>query len=529
MKNVASLLLLLMLPILAHAQKGVNDRYAEKLMRTQQIINYLYVDDVDQAKVVEAGIKSMLEQLDPHSTYSNPAEVKRMMESMQGNFEGIGVQFNVVDDTLFVIQTVRKGPSERAGIQPGDRIVAVNDTTIAGVKMPQDEMVARLRGKKGSVVKLNVVRRGVDRIIKFKVKRDKIETKSVDVAYMLNTKSGYIRITSFTATTGAEFSAAVDSLMRQGMKNLIIDLRGNGGGYLDASVDVLSELFSDIKMVVYTEGRAFPRYDYKTKGNGSFAKGNVAVLIDETSASASEILAGAVQDWDRGIVVGRRSFGKGLVQRAFDLSDGSMIRLTVARYYTPSGRNIQKPYNDSIPYSDDLMKRYSSGELMNADSIHFADSLMMKTMRLKRNVYGGGGIMPDHFVPLDTLKYTDYHLALSRSGSINKTVLHYLDENRKTLMAKYPNAKVYKNKFSDENVLLEMLREQGKRDGVKEPTAEEWKKSKKRLALQMKALLASDIWELSDYMDIIASDDEMLQQALKLVETRNMDKLLMKR
>lgn len=500
-----------------------------KLMFSNNIISRFYVDSVPESKVVEAGIKAMLKQLDPHSTYSDPKEVKRLMESMQGSFEGIGVQFNIVSDTLFVIQTTAGGPSEKVGILAGDRIVAVNDTTIAGVEMSRDEIVSRLRGPKGTLVKLNVCRRGLDRQLVFEVTRDKISTESVDAAYMIDKKNGYIRIASFGATTHQEFVTKLDSLKERGMKNLIIDLQGNGGGYLQAAVDIANELLQPTQLVVYTEGRVFPRYDYLAAGGGRFRKGNVAVLVDETSASAAEILAGAIQDWDRGVVVGRRSFGKGLVQRSFNLPDGSMIRLTIARYYTPSGRNIQKPYGDSIQYADDLMKRYNSGELMSEDSIHFPDSLMMKTKRLERVVYGGGGIMPDYFVPFDTTRYTKYHRDLVRNGSVLQASLRYIDENRTALMKKYPNKEDFNKNFEVDEALLTSLRLRGESDSVKLSGEEEYQKSLPQIRRQMKALLARGLWSVSEYMEIINEDDEIFRKALELVKQKYMDAVLTKK
>ena len=309
-----------------------------KLMYTSNIISRFYVDDADNDKITEVGIKAMLKELDPHSTYSDPKETKSLLEQMQGSFGGIGIQFNIVDDTLYVIQTTKNGPSERMGILAGDRIIAVNDTAIAGVKMERNDIMTRLRGEKGTNVKVDVVRRGIDRILTFNLTRDDISTATVDAAYMIDKNNGYIRITSFGAKTHEEFVTKLDSLKERGMKNLILDLEGNGGGYLTAAVDIASEFIDESHLVVYTEGRRNPRYDYLSQGGGKFRKGNLVVIVDETSASASEILAGAIQDWDRGIVVGRRSFGKGLVQRPFQLPDGSMIRLTIARYYTPSLR-----------------------------------------------------------------------------------------------------------------------------------------------------------------------------------------------
>ncbi|MBR7166588.1 MAG: S41 family peptidase [Bacteroidaceae bacterium] len=531
-RNILFIISLFTVCAAVYAQQSHNNGMPEqltKLMFSENIITRFYVDSVNEAKIVEAGIKAMLKELDPHSTYSTPKEVKSINEAMQGNFEGIGIQFNIVDDTLYVIQTTLNGPSEKAGIMPGDRIVTVNDTAIAGVKMDRGEIMRRLRGPKGSTVKIEVARRGIDKLQEYNLTRDKINTFSVDAAYMVDKKNGYIHINSFGATTHQEFVTKLDSLMKQGMKNLILDLQGNGGGYLQAAVDIANEFLERGKLVVYTEGRVFPRYDYLAQGGGRFTKGNLAVIIDETSASASEILAGAIQDWDRGVVVGRRSFGKGLVQRAFNLPDGAMIRLTVSRYYTPVGRNIQKPYGDSIPYANDLMERYNHGELMSADSIHFPDSLMMTTKRLGRTVYGGGGIMPDYFVPLDTNKYTKYHRDIVRRGTLLQTSLRYIDENRAMLKEKYPTIDKFIEEFTVDEALLSRLRTAGESDSVKLADEAEYEKSIPMLSLQLKALLARDLWDMSEYMQVINSKDENFQKALELVQQRDMDAVLTKR
>lgn len=527
--------ILLTLPFtIARAQQQQQDsalpEQLAKLLYSESFITRYYVDDVDEAKIVEAGIKAMLKELDPHSTYSNPEEVKSIAEAMRGNFEGIGVQFNIVDDTLFVIQTTLNGPSEKAGILPGDRIITVNDTAIAGVKMDRGEIMKRLRGPKDSAVKLEVVRRGLSAPLVFNLIRDKINTYSVDAAYMVDKRIGYIHINSFAATTHQEFVSKLDSLRKCGMQNLILDLQGNGGGFLQAAVDIANEFLERGQLVVYTEGRVFPRYEYFAEGGGRFTKGKVAVIVDETSASASEILAGAIQDWDRGVVVGRRSFGKGLVQRAFNLPDGAMIRLTISRYYTPSGRNIQKPYGDSISYGNDLMERYNRGELMTADSIHFPDSLKMTTKRLGRTVYGGGGIMPDYFVPLDTNKYTKYHRDIVRRGTMLQATLRYLDENRETLQKSYPTMKKFNDKFVVDEALLGRLRGMAERDSVKpEGGEEEYRRSIPMLSLQMKALLARDLWDMSEYMQIINTTDDNFLKAYELLLQRDMDAVLQKR
>ena len=501
-----------------------------KLMYTGNIISRFYVDSPDNNAISEAGIRAMLEELDPHSTYTDPKETRALMEQMQGSFGGIGIQFNIVSDTLYVIQTTKSGPSERAGILPGDRIISVNDTAIAGVKMERSEVVSRLRGDKGTDVKLCVVRRGVDRVLTFNLVRDDISTATVDAAYMIDRKTGYIRITSFGAKTHEEFVTRLDSLKKLGMKNLILDLEGNGGGYLNAAVDIAGEFFDRPRKVVYTEGRANPRYDYLSSGSGRFAKGNLVIIVDETSASASEILAGAVQDWDRGIIVGRRSFGKGLVQRPFEWPDGSMIRLTIARYYTPTGRCIQKPYdNDSLRYEDDLMHRYNTGELTSADSIHFPDSLKTYTLRLNRPVYGGGGIMPDYFVPLDTMKYTKYHRELSARGCLVQVSLRYLDEHREELLANYSSLDDFDANFEVDDEFLAMLRKQGEEDGVTlEGREEEYERALPELKLQLKLFLARDLWDMSDFMMLYNRTNDLFLRAYELVQQKNQDKLLLK-
>ena len=381
----------------------------------------------------------MLEQLDPHSTYSNAEETKKFTEPLNSNFEGIGVQFNVLNDTLVVVQPVSKGPSEKVGILAGDRIVAVNDTAIAGVKMSRENMMKKLRGPKGTIARLAVVRRNVSETLYFNVVRDKIPLYSVDAAYMIRPEIGLIRIGNFAISTHDEVRDAIKKLKKKGMKSLILDLQQNGGGYLEAAKGVASEFLNKNDLVVYTDGRSVPKQTLKAVGGGLFTEGNLVVLVDEYTASAAEIVSGAIQDYDRGLIVGRRTFGKGLVQRPIDMPDGSMIRLTVSHYYTPSGRCIQKPYKKGKKrdYDEDMLTRYNSGELMHLDSIHFADSLKYYTLNKHRVVYGGGGIMPDYFIPLDTTVYTKYYRNLSRKNIVIDSYLSYIDNHRAELKSAY--------------------------------------------------------------------------------------------
>ena len=436
--------------VTAQAQKP-NNEALRKLQMAEFAITNLYVDKVDEDKLVEEAIIKMLAQLDPHSTYSDAEEVKKMNEPLQGNFEGIGVQFQMIEDTLLVVQPVSNGPSEKVGILAGDRIVAVNDSAIAGVKMSTEDIMKRLRGPKGSKVNLTIVRRGVQDPLLFTVKRDKIPILSLDASYMIQPKTGYIRINRFGATTAEEFKKAMTSLQKQGMKDLILDLQGNGGGYLNAAIDLANEFLGQKELIVYTEGRTAKRSDFYAKGNGEFRNGRLIVLVDEYTASASEIVSGAVQDWDRGIIVGRRSFGKGLVQRPIDLPDGSMIRLTIARYYTPAGRCIQRPYESGKDrnYELDLFNRYEHGEFFSRDSIKQNEKERYNTS-LGRTVYGGGGIMPDIFVPQDTTGVTSYLSTAINRGLTIQFTFQYTDNNRKKL-----------SQYETEEELLNYLRHQG--------------------------------------------------------------------
>ena len=491
-----------------------------KLQMAEFAISNFYVDKVDEDKLVEEAIIKMLAQLDPHSTYSDAEEVKKMNEPLQGNFEGIGVQFQMIEDTLLVVQPVSNGPSEKVGILAGDRIIAVNDSTIAGVKMSTEDIMKRLRGPKGSKVDLTIVRRGVQEPLIFTVKRDKIPILSLDASYMIQPKTGYIRINRFGATTAEEFKKAMTALQKQGMKDLILDLQGNGGGYLNAAIDLANEFLGQKELIVYTEGRTAQR-----KGNGDFRTGRLIILVDEYTASASEIVSGAVQDWDRGIIVGRRSFGKGLVQRPIDLPDGSMIRLTIARYYTPAGRCIQKPYDSSTDYNKDLIERFNHGELMNADSIHFPDSLKVQTKKLKRTVYGGGGIMPDYFVPIDTTLYTDYHRNLVGKGVIIKFTMKFIEDHRKELADKYKKFEHFNEKFIIDDDMLATLREMGEKEGVKF-NEEQYQKSLPLIKTQLKALIARDLWDMNEYFRVMNATNESVQKALEILNSGEYQKKL---
>ena len=501
---------------------------ARKLQLAEFAIANLYVDEVNEGKLVEEAIVKMLEQLDPHSTYSDPEEVKRMNEPLQGNFEGIGIQFNMAEDTLLVIQPVSGGPSEKVGILAGDRIVMVEDTLIAGVKMSTEDIMRRLRGPKDSKVNLKILRRGVKELLPFTVKRDKIPVYSLDASYMIKDKIGYIRINRFAATTHEEFKKALTGLQKKGMKDLILDLQGNGGGYLNAAIDIANEFLGKKELIVYTEGRRNPRSEFFAKGTGEFQNGRLMVLVDEFSASASEIVTGAVQDWDRGVVVGRRSFGKGLVQRPIDLPDGSMIRLTVARYYTPAGRCIQKPYESIEKYNEDLIDRYNKGEMMSEDSIHFPDSLKFKTHRLARTVYGGGGIMPDYFVPIDTTLYTKYHRQLRDKGALIKAHFHFIDAHRKEWLGKYKTFNEFYKRFEVTPDMLAQLVATGKEMGV-EYNEEEYQKALPLLRLQMKALIARDLWDMNEYYHVINDANESIRKALELLEQPDFEGLLLKK
>ena len=489
-----------------------------KLNMAMMAISNLYVEDVDEAKMAEDGIRGMLEKLDPHSTYSNAKEVKAMNESLEGSFEGIGVQFNMMEDTLVVIQTISNGPSQKVGIIAGDRIVMVNDTAIAGVKMSREEIMSRLRGPKGTKVNLKILRQGIKELLPFTVVRDKIPVYSLDASYMIRPGIGYIRIDNFGATTYDEFMSAMQRLREQGMKDLIIDLEDNGGGYLQSAVRIVNEFLDKGDMIVYTEGRRTPRHDYYADGSKSF-DGRVVVLVNEYSASASEITAGAFQDQDRGTIVGRRSFGKGLVQRPVEFDDGSMIRLTIAHYYTPSGRCIQKPYTkgDKKDYANDLDKRFKNGEMTNADSIHFADSLKFQTLREKRVVYGGGGIMPDVFVPLDTVKYTKFHRQLSAKSYIINANMRYIDENRKALKKKYKDFEDFNTNFEVPASLVNSILEKAEADKLKPKDDEELNTTLPYLRTQLKALIARDLWDMNEYYKVFNETNDIIKKGIEVL------------
>ena len=488
-----------------------------KLQLAEMAISRLYVDTVNEESLVENGIRGMLEKLDPHSSYTTARETKAMNESLNGSFEGIGVQFNMQEDTLIVIQTVTNGPSEKVGIQAGDRIIAVNDTAIAGVKMSKEEIMKRLRGPKGTRVRLTIIRRGIGERLTFVVTRAKIPVKTLDAWYMISPGIGYIRIGSFGATTYDEFMKAVNDLRAKGMNGLVLDLEDNGGGYLQAAVQVANEFLQRGDLIVYTEGRRFPRQDYKAQGNGKLRSGNVTVLVNEFTASAAEIVTGALQDQDRALVVGRRSFGKGLVQRPIDFPDGSMMRLTIAHYYTPSGRCIQKFYKkgDRKDYEMELDQRYKHGELYSADSIHFADSLKFYTLRRHRIVYGGGGIMPDVFVPLDTTLITSYHRKLAAKGIVISANLRYVDNNRKQLKKRYPDFQSFLNGFEVPRTLIDEIVAEGKKQKVEPKDEAEMKQTLPYLRTQLKALIARDLWDMSEYFQIINIQNPILQKALE--------------
>lgn len=566
MKRISLFILICIFNTALFAQ-GFSSLQQRKLNNALTAISNLYVDSINDKKLVESALTAILKDLDPHSVYIPKEEVERVNEPLEGSFEGVGIQFQLLDDTLFVVQTISGCPAAKVGVLPGDRIIYIGTELIAGVKMQNSDIMKRLRGQKDTEVTVRIRRGGNPGLIDFKIIRDKIPLYSVDATYMIGKEIGYIKINNFGASTVEEFQKAFNALHKKGMKHLILSLQGNGGGYLNAAIQLADEFLSKDRLIVYTQGLNQPKTVANSTSIGRFETGKLIVLVDEYSASASEIVSGALQDWDRAIIVGRRSFGKGLVQRQFPLIDGSMMRLTTARYYTPTGRCIQKSYKDGIDkYEHDLVNRYNKGELLHADSIHFPDSLRYQTLTLKRTVYGGGGIMPDIFVPMDTARFTNFHRKLVARGVVNKVCVQYIDKNRAELKKKYPSFDKFKKEYEvDETLLKELLsaaendkhnleleqksttvefkyvdtlaadkKDKIKLDPVQLSTNKplinveknktkfdsvQYLTSKPLIKLQMKALIARDLWEMNEYYQIMDADNESLSKAIEILQT----------
>ena len=485
-----------------------------KLTKITNYIKNNYVDSVSDNKLAESAIPAMLKELDPHSVYIPAKQLQRVSEPLEGNFDGIGIQFNMTKDTVIVVSTISGGPSEMVGIQPGDRIVKVNDSVVAGVDMPSSEIVSMLKGKRGTKVNVSIKRNGNPDLLKFTITRDKIPLYSVDISYMINDNTGYIKINRFAKTTHKEFVQGVEKLKKQGVQKIILDLRNNNGGYMTAATNIVDHFLKDGKLIVYTEGRNSPKQETYASARGMAHDLGVAILIDEWSASASEIIAGAIQDNDRGIIVGRRSFGKGLVQEQSIMPDGSAIRLTVARYYTPTGRCIQKPYKDGREqYYNDLNKRFKHGEFFHADSIDFADSLKYTTPK-GDIVYGGGGIMPDYFVPVDTTDHSEFLSKIRSQGLMYQFAFNYADNNRSILKEfdKVEDLVLYLEEHNIYKQFLNYVEEEGI-----STDARGVQKSKNLILTRVKANIARNIQDNEGYYPVIKNIDNTLLKAAELL------------
>jgi len=522
LKNTLKLLIVADLAIAFHSQATAqltSNLSIYKIVRFLQYVSADYADSVNVDNLVDEAIVDILGNLDPHSVYISKEDVKAMNEPLEGNFEGIGIEFNILNDTLMVVNPIPGGPSERVGLFAGDRIIEVDGKNVAGIGLKNSDVFKLLRGDKGTKVYLHVLRRGSNKPMDFEITRDKIPIYSLDAAYMIDSNIGYIKLNRFALTTEQEFLDAVVSLKKQNMQNMILDLRGNGGGFLNAAVSLADHFLEDEKLIVYTEGRTSPRNDFLATRTGVFEKGKLVVLLDEGSASASEIVAGAVQDWDRGIIIGRRSFGKGLVQNQLPLPDGSMIRLTVARYHTPTGRVIQRPYNygDAEDYYSDLTNRLQSGELFNADSINFPDSLKYSTLNKGKTVYGGGGIMPDFFIPFDTTYYSNYYGQLVRRDIINQFVHSYIDANRKQLNKNFPDFEKFSKNFkADQDLVNELVSFAEKKNLLVDEKGLETSKSE--ISKQLKALIARSLYTTTEYFRIVNQENETLSKAIQVIK-----------
>ena len=486
---------------------------SEKINSLLDFIDYQYVDTINKSQLVEKTVTAMLQSLDPHSSYIPASEFDVSNETLEGNFDGIGVEFNIIRDTIRVINPIEGGPSEKVGIRAGDKLIKVGAENLTGNKITNKKVFETLRGKSGTTVNVTILRNGVKNSMPFKITRAAIPLYSLDAAYMTSGDIGYIKINKFAATTYNEYLKAFNDLNKQGMKKLILDLRGNPGGYLNAAVDISDEFLTNGLQIVYTQGKANPKKTYRATQRGSFEKNNLVILIDEGSASASEIVAGAIQDNDRGLIIGRRSFGKGLVQDQMQLPDGSAIRLTVARYYTPTGRCIQKPYSDDkTEYYNEEFDRYQHGELLNADSIKLDKSKQYKTPEGKI-VYGGGGIMPDVFVPIDTTKSNPFLNQVFYAGLINTFAFEYADKNRRELK-KYTNSKTFINQFKITTAIFDEFYEYCKKQSIELGSLN---KQQSNVALEpyLKALIGKNAFDKDAYYPIINKNDKCIIKAIE--------------
>ncbi|MEN9447590.1 MAG: hypothetical protein RJA25_880 [Bacteroidota bacterium] len=495
-----------------------NSNSNTKLDYVLRLIDAKYVDSVNVEKLYDDAISKMLTDLDPHSVYLPPLEMKHEAEIMAGNFEGIGIEFSIQKDTIQVVTPISGGPSEQAGISAGDKIIKINDTIVAGIKISNDMVMKKLKGPKDTKVKITVLKANNHKLISYTIKRDKIPLYSVDAGFMLDKQTGYIKINRFSKTTYKEFYDKLENLEKQGMKKLILDLRQNPGGFMDQATAVADELIDGNKTIVYTEGRTVPKTYDKARTPGLFETGELAVLIDEGSASASEIVSGAVQDWDRGIVIGRRSFGKGLVQQEYELGDGSSVRLTIAKYYTPSGRSIQRPYDEDVEnYYGDISKRYKDGEVYNQDSIKQDKKEVYKTLIKGRTVYGGGGITPDIYIPLDTSMLNAFVLEVYGLNLLQEFAYNYYGNN-KAEFANYTNAQAFNANFSISNNFYTEFVQYCLTHGVSKESAVYADKSKAFLSNKLKAYIAKQGWKTDGFYLVAAQDDKAIQRALLELE-----------
>jgi carboxyl-terminal processing protease len=527
LKQVKISALLLSFTFLSFTYGQWEDESIKGAQRIGEVYNYIdqmYLDSVNYDKITEAAIISMLEELDPHSTYIPAKDVQNANQRIDGSFVGIGIRFQILKDTLLVVNCVYGGPSAKVGIRAGDRIIKIEDENIAGIGLRNQGVRDRLLGEKDTRVKITVVRRKSKAPIDFTITRDKIPLHSVVSHYMVDQKVGYIKLTNFSRTTSEEVKKTIKDLKKQGMQDLIFDLQGNTGGLLYAAKYVADEFLKKGQLIVYQEGRSQPRQVLNAENKGEFEDGRLIVLIDQGSASASEILAGAIQDWDRGLVVGRRSFGKGLVQRPIELSDGAQLRLTIARYFTPSGRFIQKPYDDLDAYKNDYMERFQSGEFSSKDSIKIDDSLKFETKINKRTVYGGGGIIPDEFVGLDTLEYSTYYRKLSYAGMFNSFTVEYATKNREKILSEFKEFKDFKKDFSaDEKLMKEFIDFAEKEDTSLVFMDEDYRISKDLMQKRIKALIAQNIWDYSSYYEIMNVKNEVFMRAYEILSRNEYD------